>query len=1143
MVVLRRFVALAASALIVTLIGAPPTPLPATLRAAAVDWPVSTGALVAEVVTGGPASASDEYVEITNASASEVDLAGLELVYVTASGGTVTRKASWAGPTRLGPGRHLLVANGSGAFAAIADATYSGGLAAAGGALVLRPIGGAPIDALAWGDATNAFVEGAAAPAPDAGSSIERLPGGAAGNVLDTNDNAADVIVNPAPAAQNLAAPPAPDPGGSPTPTATAAPTPTPAPTPTATPSPTASPTPTPTPAPTPTATPSPTASPTPTPTLAPTLAPSPTPTPAPSPTPTVAVLPIAEARALPDGATATIEGVVTAGLGTIESGHGGFVQDASGGIAIYVDEVLGSNIPVGTVVRASGIVDDRFAERTLRVSGDAVASIGSAEPPVAVTLATGAGSEAVEGIRVTTSGHVVGSPDAVADGQAATIDDGSGPLRLVLTAEALAGRALTSGESIRVTGPFGQRDSTGTGMAGYRVFVTFATDLEPIEAGPTPTPAPSATPVPAPTPTPTAAPTPTPTPVATPAPTPTPTPDPSPTSGPIAVADARRAPIGAVVHVSGVVTAEPGRLGVPPLLAIQDGTAGIVVRLPDGATPPTPGTVVDVTGRLADPWGQLEIRPDLAGLLVLGSGSPPTAAAIGIDGIGESTEGLLARVEGTVASRPSRSTGNDLAFDVESGSGARLRIMADASAGLDIAVVAVGDGVRLTGIVGQRASRKGALDGYRLWLRDGADVAIVSPAGPSGTPSPQPSSKGDGRSQPPHLPIGTARIRIGEVVSIDGVVVAAASLLDATGRRLIVQDRSGGIEVLLPTADASWRPGDGLTATGTVKRAYDAPRLAATSVRRTGRRDLSPVRLTRAPGPADEWRLARVDGRVDSVHRLGERWIAELRVGADLVPVIGLAGAAIPSTALEVGRSAAVVGIVRRPYPTASDRRFAIEPRSPADVSLGSASPTASSSASTGPAGGAPGGDTPSGPAGPGESVVDADIGRLGTFVGARVRIGGIVVGLAADGFDVDDGTGRVRVTLTGEATAMLPLVELDDPVNVIGAVREGPDGIELVVDAAADLVRTGDLTPVAAAPSLPAIRPSPSPTATAAPVRLSGMADPPLALGLAGLAVALVATIATLVHRRRRATRLSARIRERLARVGVPNPRPDRA
>ena len=109
----------------------PASPATAERLAAAVSWPTST-LLVSEVMTGG-ASASDEFAEITNAGSVAIDLTGHELVYVTSSGGTVTRKAAWTTPTILEPGRHLLVANVLGIHAGIADATYSGGFAATGG--------------------------------------------------------------------------------------------------------------------------------------------------------------------------------------------------------------------------------------------------------------------------------------------------------------------------------------------------------------------------------------------------------------------------------------------------------------------------------------------------------------------------------------------------------------------------------------------------------------------------------------------------------------------------------------------------------------------------------------------------------------------------------------------------------------------------------------------------------------------------------------------------------------------------------------------------------------------------------------------------------------------------------------------------
>ena len=241
--------------LVILLIGLVPAQQPRPddgLPVADVSWPVST-LVVSEVQTGGT-SASDEFVEVANQGAAPVDLGGLELVYVTSTGGTITRKATWTSPTLLEPGRRVLAANSTGIYAGIADASYSGGLAATGGAMVLRVVGGTPIDAVGWGDAVNTFVEGTAAAAPSAGSSLERRPGAGAGNGIDTNDNAIDFFVQAAPSPQNGAAPPVPEPGATPTPDADADAEPDARPTPRRRPTPTPTPTPTPAPTPTPSA-------------------------------------------------------------------------------------------------------------------------------------------------------------------------------------------------------------------------------------------------------------------------------------------------------------------------------------------------------------------------------------------------------------------------------------------------------------------------------------------------------------------------------------------------------------------------------------------------------------------------------------------------------------------------------------------------------------------------------------------------------------------------------------------------------------------------------------------------------------------------------------------------------------------------
>src|ERR1035437_3168412 len=192
---------------LVLVIAARAAPAPPPGPGAAAPWPSSTGLLLAEVVTGG-LSASDEYVEIANAGPVPADLGDCELIYVTASGATTTRKALFGAPLLLAPGQHLLVANAAGIYGPIADATYSGGLAADGGALALRNSEGSVVDAVGWGTAANEYVEGSVAPAPPAKSSLERRPGGPEGNTVDTNDNGSDWFVQPNPIPQSLSSTP-----------------------------------------------------------------------------------------------------------------------------------------------------------------------------------------------------------------------------------------------------------------------------------------------------------------------------------------------------------------------------------------------------------------------------------------------------------------------------------------------------------------------------------------------------------------------------------------------------------------------------------------------------------------------------------------------------------------------------------------------------------------------------------------------------------------------------------------------------------------------------------------------------------------------------------------------------------------------
>ena len=71
--------------------------------------------------------------------------------------------------------------------------------------------------------------------------------------------------------------------------------------------------------------------------------------------------------------------------------------------------------------------------------------------------------------------------------------------------------------------------------------------------------------------------------------------------------------------------------------------------------------------------------------------------------------------------------------------------------------------------------------------------------------------------------------------VAIEAIVTAPATLLDATGRRIVVQDASAAVEILLPTGTTAPAVGSKVRAEGRIGVAYGAPRLRADELVVTG--------------------------------------------------------------------------------------------------------------------------------------------------------------------------------------------------------------------------------------------------------------------------------------------------------------------
>jgi hypothetical protein len=802
--------------------------------------------------------------------------------------------------------------------------------------------------------------------------------------------------------------------------------------------------------------------------------------------------------------------------------------------------------IDAGSVIRVAGTIDDRYGQRTIRLDGvPTVLSAGL--DPVPVDTTTGAALESLEGLRIRVHGAVLDAATILSDGPAVTVDDGSGPLRVVFAGTAGA-NVPARGSVVSVAGSLGQRDSSGNGGSGYRLFV-----LDPLDLVEEPAPSPSPTPTPTPSPSPTATPSPSPTPTPTPTPTATPAPTPTPiaTGEPATIRVARAAAVGTTVHVRGGVTAEPGRAGLPPLGVIADETGGIFIRFPDGVVPAR-GALLDVTGRLADPYGQLEIRPTPDGVRVLGAATLADPLPIVAASLGELVEARLVTLDAVLDAAIVRESGGDLVLRLRDASGAGFSARATRASGLQPDLARRGDRVRLVGIVGQRASARGKVDGYRLWLRDPADLARSPGVTPSPTPSPGTTPR-PGASDPPTVTI-TAALRLGSgSVTVEGTVSVLSTLLDATGRRSLVQDATAAVEFLVPRDVPAPRPGDRVRVVGTLGRAYGAPRITATKLVILGRApEPVPLAVRGALSAALEWELVSIEGIVSDQRRLGDRWRAEIAVGGGSIPVAGLPGAGIPASVLVEGSRVRVVGIVRRPNPASSDKHFVVVPRSPADIRLlARAAPSAvskgtrsdASRAGTSAASAAfdrGGSDDATAP-------VSADAAGLAGLAGRSVRVGGLVVTVDAAGFVLDDGTGSFRVDLGGDARTLLPLLGAGDAIGASGIVSTGTPPIVRVTDPAG-LARLGDLgealplgdevvPPDDADPASsgsPAADPPSSGMAAPGPTRADSSAPMTAGAGSIG-ALAMAGAMFVVVRRRREQRTVRARIARRVAEIGA--------
>ncbi len=162
----------------------------ATIRCA-VPAPPAAQVRINEFSTGVEGALTNEFVEIVNAGSTSVDPSGYQLVYRSAAGTSDVSLGTLPDGTTLAAGAFMLFGGSGYASGHPADRSFSPSLASSGGGIGLRDPSGILVDSVAWGTATNAFIEGAVAAAPTIapapGTSDARHPDG-----HDTNDNSAD---------------------------------------------------------------------------------------------------------------------------------------------------------------------------------------------------------------------------------------------------------------------------------------------------------------------------------------------------------------------------------------------------------------------------------------------------------------------------------------------------------------------------------------------------------------------------------------------------------------------------------------------------------------------------------------------------------------------------------------------------------------------------------------------------------------------------------------------------------------------------------------------------------------------------------------------------------------------------------------
>ncbi len=170
----------------------------------------TTPLVISELQAGAKGNNNYEFIELYNATSEPFDLQGYRLLYQLSPQTEPIPLYTWEEPSVVPPHGHFLLVRAGIDVGLVPDAEFDQPINARFGSLTLLDPAGEVADRLAWGEKAAELAEGSPAPAPENGTSLERKPGGEAGNGQDSDDNSADFLVNAAPNPQNTGSFPTP---------------------------------------------------------------------------------------------------------------------------------------------------------------------------------------------------------------------------------------------------------------------------------------------------------------------------------------------------------------------------------------------------------------------------------------------------------------------------------------------------------------------------------------------------------------------------------------------------------------------------------------------------------------------------------------------------------------------------------------------------------------------------------------------------------------------------------------------------------------------------------------------------------------------------------------------------------------------